>query len=150
MKKKFLSMLLVLSLCLGLLAACGASQSAEEISAASGGETVEVSTPVSEDTAPAPIEASERESETAAVPEETAITLPLTTEPAEVTVWYAGSPNQMPYLEDGTYTNTAANKAVSEATGIDIEFTTVSNESAVDSFNLMIASNDLPDIILWN
>ena len=147
MKKKFLSMLLALSLCLGLFAACGDSQSAEEISVASGRETVEVSTPVSEDTAPTPIEASERESETATVPEETAITLPLTTEPAEVTVWYAGSPNQMPYLEGGTYTNTVANKAVSEATGIDITFTTVSNESAVDSFNLMMASNDLPDII---
>lgn len=147
MKKKFLSMLLALSLCLGLFAACGDSQSVEEISVASGGETVEVSMPASEDTAPTPIEASERESESATVPEETAITLPLTTEPAEVTVWYAGSPNQMPYLEGGTYTNTVANKAVSEATGIDITFTTVSNESAVDSFNLMIASNDLPDII---
>lgn len=149
MKIRLFRLLFALAMVFACLTGCGT----ETPSAAPSEETaaVEVKTEaadVPEDTPPK--DASIAESVSAAEDEAPAareITLPLTTEDAEITVWYAGSPHQMPYLEDGTYTNTVVNKAVSAATGIDINFTTVSNEGAADSFNLMIASNDLPDII---
>jgi putative aldouronate transport system substrate-binding protein len=148
MKKNVLCLVLALVLCLGCFAGCGSSTEASETTATStSAETQTASVSEPEETAAAEEETTESTPSAEEAPAEEGITLPLTTEGAEVTVWYAGSPNQMPYLEDGTYTNTVANKAICEATGVNINFTTVSNEGATDAFNLLIASNDLPDII---
>jgi putative aldouronate transport system substrate-binding protein len=148
MKKNVLCLVLALVLCLGCFAGCGSSTEASETTATStSAETQTASVSEPEETAAAEEETTESAPSAEEAPAEEGITLPLTTEGAEVTVWYAGSPNQMPYLEDGTYTNTVANKAICEATGVNINFTTVSNEGATDAFNLLIASNDLPDII---
>ena len=147
MSKKLLALALALILCLGCLSGCGTQQDAQSGTdeSASAVESAPENTP--EPTAPDTAEPGS-DAEDPAAPEVSAeISLPLTTEDVEITVWYPGAPPQMPYLDNGTYTNTAANRAMSEATGIDIVFNTVSNEAAVDTFNLMIASNDLPDII---
>lgn len=148
MKKQLFSLVLVLAMIFICLPGCGsatssATQSEETVKEASVSEASAEpdGTDVPEETSA--IDETSQEN----VPATQEITLPLTTEDAEITIWYPGSPNQMPYLEDSTYTNTVVNKAVSEVTGIEINFTTVSNESAADSFNLLIASNDLPDII---
>lgn len=148
MNKNTLFLALALIMCLSCFAGCGNTTASAQHS--SGTETANIQEAAqvateSEQAQPA----IENSTSDIATPADASgeITLPLTTEDVEITVWYAGSPNQMPYLEDGTYTNTVANKAICEATGIDINFTTVSNEGAVDAFNLMIASNDLPDII---
>lgn len=148
MNKNTLFLALALIMCLSYFAGCGntiaSAQHSSGTETANIQEAAQVATE-SEQAQPA----IENSTSDIATPADASgeITLPLTTEDVEITVWYAGSPNQMPYLEDGTYTNTVANKAICEATGIDINFTTVSNEGAVDAFNLMIASNDLPDII---
>lgn len=140
--KKMFALLMTLAVCLGCFAGCGSTE-ASSVSQAS--ESDEVAKPTSEEAEEiSDVSADETDEPETEVSE---IALPLTNEAVEIEVWYAGSPNQMPYLDDGTYTNTVANKAICEATGIDIIFNTVSNENAVNAFNLMIASNDLPDII---
>ena len=147
MSKKLLALALALILCFVCLSGCGTQQGTQSSADESASAVQEAPETTPEPAVPDTAEPAS-DAEAPAVPEAPAeISLPLTTEDVEITVWYPGAPPQMPYLDNGTYTNTAANRAMSEATGIDIVFNTVSNEAAVDTFNLMIASNDLPDII---
>lgn len=131
MKKKILALLLALTLLCGCLAGC--VDSAEPSSAQSSASTeADASTPVVQ-------EASEVST--------TEPALPLTTEDVTVEIWVGGSPEQMNFLEDATYTGTIANQEMSRVTGVNIVYNTVANDAAPDSFNLMLASQDLPDII---
>ena len=161
MKTKWLSLLVVLALSLGCLAGCGSnaasSASAPASGAAEAAATDSAAEPVPEaqsaeeepehQEAPASAEEAPLEESAEEAAEEEPITLPLTTEDVTVEIFCGGSPDQMNFLEDATYTNTVANQEMSRITGVNIVYNTVGNDAAPETFNLMLASNDLPDII---
>ncbi len=144
MKKRWLAMFMALIMLLACLAGCS-----DPKSTASAEETIQASSQAQEN-APAeesPVEEVPPEETPAEEVPPAEIALPLTEEEVTVEIWVGGSPDQMNYLQDSTYTHTVANQEMSRVTGISIEYTTIANDAAPENFNLMLASNDLPDII---
>ncbi len=170
MKKNIRLLSLLLSLCmiLGLMAGCGSSStttseaasSAEEVASEASAEDAEVS--AAEEEAEAATEAVEdeatEESAEEAVSEvesidtsivrtyTTAESLPLTEESVTLTAWDYVVPPVMSIISDyGTDGQVYA--TLQEITGITLNFTTANLLTASDSMALMVAANELPDII---
>lgn len=156
MKKhtKFFAMLLVLSMMVMALSACGSGTSAAEPSTQEIGapETTEA---VQETTVAEPEPADAEAPEEAAVeesvegPEETpepvVIELPIVEEPVTYSMWTTLHPAYMMYVTD--LADLLVWSTISERTGINFDFTAVSGITASDSFNLMMAGADYTDII---
>lgn len=156
---RFLAMLLALVMVLGLLSACGgntaSSAAAEPAPAEASAETPEE--PAAPE-APAPAEepeAAPAEEPSAAEPAAQTswpenplgnVELPLTDEPVEVTMWMGVNPNVLKITEDigndCVLWNELANR-----TGVRLVFTVVNPDTESEKFNLMVASDDLTDII---
>ncbi len=172
MKKhlRLISLLLILCLALGLLSGCGngSSQKASETASESTEETTTTSgtpdtTPSAEATAPASSTEetstvdSSISSEESTVQEETsdleiirtyteAEQLPLTDEPITLTAWDYVVPPVMSVITDyGVDGQVYAE--LQKRTGITLQFTTANLLTASDSMSLMVAANELPDII---
>lgn len=109
----------------GCLSGCGGSAS----SAASGTATSS-STAASEPASTGPVQAE----------------YPLSTEGKTLTVYMRDSSNGI--ISD--WTQVAGYKAAAERMGINIEFQIPALGSETDQFNMMIASGNYPDIILWD
>ena len=162
---KILSLLLALVMVLGL-AACGGEASVAESTAAEAvassapaEETVEEA-PVAEEApaeeaAPAdsaaeeaPAEGNSQEAETQGDPyaamDEEYITYPLEGDDLSISMWY-----YIPGYTDFCTSNNdfAALPYAEEATGVKLDFTEVSDSSASEQFNLMIAAGDMCDLI---
>lgn len=73
-------------------------------------------------------------------------TYPLSTDGATLTVYMRDSSSGV--ISD--YNEVAGYKAAAEKLGINIEFITPAVGSEADQFNMMIASGQYPDIILWD
>lgn len=163
-KTKFLSLLLVLAMVLGVFCACGSTTTssaseASEASEASAAESAETEEPA-ETAAAAPAEdvvaldsseegtAGQTVAVTVADPMEAMaeeyISYPLEGEDNTISIWYY-IPGYVEYM-DSNY-NFNAVSASEEATGVKLEFVEVSSSSANENFSLMIAGGDYMDLI---
>lgn len=158
MKKKLLAMLLALGMLTGLLSGCGGTESIAS-SAASASEPAQSAEapPAQEASAPAPAPAEEASAPESSAAEADAPTswpanplgnvdLPLTEEPVTVTMWMGVNPNVLKITED-IGNDCALWNELASRTGVNLEFTVVNPDTESEKFNLMVASNDLSDII---
>lgn len=151
--KKFLSLLLVLTMALTLFSACGnPASSAEPASSAAAEEAPAPETPEAPETEP---EASAEEP--ASADEEVAapvgdpmaemaveyISYPLEGDNT-VTMWYY-IPPYVQFVDSNSKFN--ALSAAAEATGVQLEFLEAGFSTAGEQFNLMVASGDMTDLI---
>lgn len=155
MKKKLLAMLLALSMLTALFTACGNNPAS---SAAPSEPSQASEAPPAEDKAPseqAPAEeASAPEASSADDASPTSwpatplgnVDLPLTDEPVTVTMWMGVNPNVLKITED-IGNDCALWNELATRTGVNLEFTVVNPDTESEKFNLMVASNDLSDII---
>lgn len=155
MKKKFLAMLLALCMLTALFTACGSNPAS---SAAPPESAQSDEAPPAEEKAPsepAPAEeasAPEASSAEAAAPASWPanplgnVDLPLTDEPVTVTMWMGVNPNVLKITED-IGNDCALWNELASRTGVNLEFTVVNPDTESEKFNLMVASNDLSDII---
>lgn len=158
------SLLLILCLLTALLAGCGEETASENTasSAASVEETTEA-TQAPETEAPAVPDSTEETPEAVSTVEEgpsdlagsdteivrtytEAQQLPLTEEPVTLTAWDYVVPPVMAVITDyGVDGQVYAE--LQKRTGVTLEFTTANLLTASDSMSLMVAANELPDII---
>ena len=155
MKKNFLAMLLALCMLTALFTACGSNPAS---SAAPPESAQSDEAPPAEEKAPsepAPAEeasAPEASSAEAAAPASWPanplgnVDLPLTGEPVTVTMWMGVNPNVLKITED-IGNDCALWNELASRTGVNLEFTVVNPDTESEKFNLMVASNDLSDII---
>ena len=155
MKKNFLAMLLALCMLTALFTACGSNPAS---SAAPPESAQSDEAPPAEEKAPsepAPAEeasAPEASSAEAAAPASWPanplgnVDLPLTDEPVTVTMWMGVNPNVLKITED-IGNDCALWNELASRTGVNLEFTVVNPDTESEKFNLMVASNDLSDII---
>lgn len=151
-------LLLALAMLLGMLSGCGSTETSSAAPEASASAAVPEATPE----APAPEAASNvdsaleegnatgQESEdgianmnTNNAPEGK-ITFPLE-EPATFTYWFAPEGDGQELMAD--FNDNLAAKTAQELTNVHIDFQAISFMSQEEQFNLMVASNDYPDII---
>ena len=146
MKKNLLSMLLILALCLGMLAGCGGeSEAADSASQATEASSTEETSQVQEE---APAEVSEAEESVPAAAEETVrntISYPIE---GGHTFTIVNNPNGLvsSVMGDDGYEMSSAHAALEEATGVNLEWTLYSEATWNEQFNLLMASNDWPDL----
>lgn len=158
--KKYIAMLLALAMLLGLMVGCGGSAAQTETSGSEAvSSAVEAEVPEDED-----IEEPEDTAEEPEVPEEAASAeeteevvvekgpfeapaaeLPLA-DGAKLT-YFCELPGYMSMFNVNSYDDTDTFKYVEEATGVDVEFTIVNNESYQQNFQLMVASGDITDMV---
>lgn len=150
--KKYLSFLLAAVLVFGLCA-CGTGSSTSESTASV--PSAESAVPVA-DEAPEPaanepgpqIEASAADDGDAAVEEvpEDDDFLPLCEETGSLQIWLPSNPVAGAFLEDGLNSHVMYQEA-EKLTNVDIDWLSPNVFAADENFQLMIAANDLPDII---
>ena len=150
MKKRVVSLLIALTMLSAMLAGCGGGGTSDQ-SASSAPETKQESTA----SAAAPTEAPKPESapEADSAPETSAaepasdrpeVSYPLTEEETTLTYWQAWPP----FLSEISEPSDAAMfDKLAEATGVRLEITAVSTETASDDFMLRCASGDLTDMV---
>ena len=154
MKKKFLAMLLALGMLTGLMAGCGgntASSVPAEPAQSAEAPPEETAAPAE---APSVPEASAPESSAADSQVSTGwpanplgnVDLPLTDDPVTVTMWMGVNPNVLKITED-IGNDCALWNELATRTGVNLVFTVVNPDTESEKFNLMVASNDLSDII---
>lgn len=144
MKKNLLMILLAAAMLLSMLAGCG-GEPAPSASAPESASTVEASEPAPEVPDAPPAEApSAEESAVEEVPAREPIEYPLVEETATLTYWQAWPPflNEISAPQDA-----AMFQKLQEATGVKLEITAVSTETAADDFMLRCASGDLTDLV---
>ena len=162
MKKnsRIFAMLLALVMVLSLMAACGdgAASAGSAAPAASAADEASEAPAQEAPEAPAPEEPSSAAPETSAVEAEPAaqtswpanplgnVELPLTDEPVTVTMWMGVNPNVLKITEDIGNDCVLWNELATR-TGVHLDFTVVNPDTESEKFNLMVASDDLSDII---
>lgn len=151
MKKKLVSLLTALTMLTALLAGCGTTGSSDQGAAASLSQPQEETSQAAPTKAPEsdPASVSEADSASEASAAETLsdrpeVTYPLTEEETTLTYWQAWPP----FLSEISEPSDAAMFAkLAEATGVKLEITAVSTETASDDFMLRCASGDLTDMV---
>lgn len=142
MKKRLMSSLLILAMCIALLAGCGSGaisptedgSATPDVPPAADDGTTE-SAPPEEDAPPA----QEADGE---------IVLPLTTGDESFSFWVGANPNAIPYWGDDGMASCYAYQELMERTGVTMDFITISNEAATERFNVTLAGEDYPDVFL--
>jgi putative aldouronate transport system substrate-binding protein len=158
--KKWMSLLLAAAMLLGLLAGCGSSSTttttADETSEETAAAAETTTEAAAEDTAEAPAAATEEAADEAAADEQPeaseptaeavdlTITMPLTEDDVSFTMWHDFVPLLANYME-GMQDNLAY-ATMEELSGVHMEFTNVSKESAATAVSLLVASGDYPEI----
>lgn len=148
--KKLFALLLAAAMLLALFAGCGNGGSTASASETTAPEISEQAPaePAEEPTAPE-TEAPEEVEMASAEPEETALEVPalsypLVTDGSErVTVWVSLPPHVSPYMED--VAESACYRAAVEATGIQMDATTISTAVQDEQFQLMCAAGTTGD-----
>ena len=153
MKKRLLPLLLVLVM---LLTACGGGGAAASSAPAEASSAVAEAPAPEENAAPeTPAEPAEEGSAPAEAPASDVawpenplgnVELPLVEEEVTLTMWMGINPNVL------AITNDVGNDCIlwnelAERTGVRLKFTALSPDTESEQFNLMVASNDLHDII---
>ena len=137
--KKVLALMLVLILAMSLFTACG------------GGETASTPAPSQSQQTPSesqkPAESTKEDTPTATTeePKDDVSSLPLCEEKTTLTLWVGISSNVANVVDN--MADTAFFRELEERTNVHIEFQHPSSGGEAQAFNLMISSNDLPDMI---
>ncbi len=151
MKKKLVSLLTALTMLTALFAGCGTTSSSDQgaASASQPQETAQESAQSAPAQAPEPASTPEE----ASTPEDSAaealsdrpeVTYPLVEEETTLTYWQAWPP----FLSEISEPSDAAMfEKLAEATGVRLEISAVSTETAADDFMLRCASGDLTDMV---
>lgn len=145
--KKLLSLMLSMFLLLGMLSGCGG-----EAPVSTG-----TSEAASSEVASVPVEQEEQEEAAQSVPEASIeeetpvyeVAYPLTQEPVTLTLLHS-EPMLGPLSGRcgvDSYGDVAGVQAVSEATGVNIQWREMSMMTASEEFNLLVASGDYPDML---
>lgn len=145
--KKLISAVLVLTIMLGLLSACGGDVSVSETAASvpnSVSEVVEADTPEIETSEPSQPSVAESAAEEAPI-ENLTVTLPLTTG-GESYSYFVSFPGIMSNFFEKPFYDYPAWMELEERTGVHIEWDAVSIEAEMETFNLMLASGDYVDM----
>lgn len=149
--KKLFALLLALCVVFSLTACGGQTSTAEEATApeevAQTSEAVVEEAPAEESTeeaAPAEASVVEEVPVEEAGPQKVALELPIVDEPATYTIWYSE-----PFAEyvENPAEDVAVFVSLAERTNISFEFSLASVDTASEKFQLMFASDDLPDVI---
>lgn len=130
MNKKLGSILLSSAMLMSLLAACSQGNNAPATTSPSNTSTTTGETPAPE---------------AAALSE---IPLPITTERFTINYWRANDAKLTASLDN--FGDMAAYKKKAELTGVDVKFTHPPLGQQRDQFNLLISTNELPDVIYYN
>jgi putative aldouronate transport system substrate-binding protein len=155
MKKKLLAALLALCMVLGLLAGCGsgtsstASTTTTEDTTSSAASDTQEATAAEDEQGSAPTTPDEAGTDEVALWPENAlgnVDLPLTDEPEDFTIWMGVNPNVLKITED-IGNDCALWSELAARTGVNLTFTVVNPDTESEKFNLMVASDDLADII---
>jgi putative aldouronate transport system substrate-binding protein len=155
-KKNALALLLVLAMLLSILAGCGSGQAeqTQETPAATETATETSDTPSTEPAqetqtqdAEASAEASPTEETPAEeiIPDVPEITYPLVDTPASFSLWYSFPGDLADTMTEWLPKNSVL-AAVKDVTNIDLTFMLQSVTTATESFNLLVASNEYPDL----
>lgn len=133
--KKLLSLLLALTILLGLLAGCGSSETATDTDTASESANPAQTEDAATDTADA-----EAASDTTA-----SYSIPISEEPLEYSIWMTYAP----FIGDmiDTMHDLSVINGLEETTNIYFDITAVNGADEGDNFQLMIASGEYTDII---
>ena len=149
MKKRIVSLLIALTMLSAMLAGCGGGASDQSASSAPETKQESAASAAAPTEAPKPESAPEADSapETSAaepVSDRPEISYPLTEEETTLTYWQAWPP----FLSEISEPSDAAMfDKLAEATGVRLEITAVSTETASDDFMLRCASGDLTDMV---
>lgn len=145
------ALILCIALLLTVFAGCG-SNAASSAAPAADSNPAEASAEASAESAEAPDAPAEPEAPAEneeAAPEEAApgeVTLPLCEETETISYWFEMSPMVAGYLE--TMNDNITWQYIEELTNVHVDFRAVSDETS-QNFNLMIASGDWADIMVW-
>lgn len=146
MSRNLTAILLAAAMVLCLFAGCGNDKSPAESSAVSAvSSTSEASKATAE-----PSETVVSDPEPAVSTEETVeaptVTYPISDDGATISYWFAHSPD-LPNLLPNYFDDCTAWKAGEEATGVTVDFTYCVAQAASETFDLMVASGDYPDLL---
>lgn len=153
-RRSIFSILLALTMLLGLMAGCGtpkdsaASPDSDTTTSQAGAASPEETQPPEEQpTEPETPEASAEDPASvveASAPEQVPVELPLTEEPVTYSVWYSE-----PFTDyvDNPAEDVAIFRLLAERTNVHLEFSLTTVETASEKFQLLFAAEDLPDII---
>lgn len=153
MMKRIVCILLVLALSLSLLPACG-TETAETVDPVTSVSEVETQESAAETVSEAPQEvpaASNAEDSSedivieAPASEYVPLELPLTDEDVTLSLWLALKPFLLAYNVD--VNNLTFFREMERRTGVSLDITSVAIFAASESFNLMVASGEYPDLI---
>lgn len=150
MKTRILAILLTAAMLLAIMAGCGSDgASAETAGAVNSAETAaEAAAPETESAAEPAEEETAEELEPEVIEEATeeipALTYPVA-DGASLTAWVTLDPPFRQAIED--WNDLAVLDTITEATGVALEFNTVSSDVATEQFPLMIAGGDWTDFI---
>ena len=160
--KKHLAQILFAVLVVSLLAACGSDalpasgselQSAESATLSAADPTEEAANevpaapePETPDSALEPSEASAEEATAAETPKEPAYSIPLCEETETLTYWITMPPPATMVITD--MSEVLAYSEAEARTNVHIEFTSASEFVAAENFNLLVAANSYPDLLL--
>ena len=151
MKKKLVSLLTALTMLAALFAGCGTTGSSDQGAASAPSQPQEETSQAAPTQAPEPasVPAADAASEAEASAAETLsdrpeVTYPLVEEETTLTYWQAWPP----FLSEISEPSDAAMfEKLAEATGVRLEISAVSTETAADDFMLRCASGDLTDMV---
>lgn len=149
MKKKLVSLLTALTMLAALFAGCGTTGSSDQGAASTPSQPQEETSQAAPTQAPAPASTPEEASAPEASAAETLsdrpeVTYPLVEEETTLTYWQAWPP----FLSEISEPSDAAMfEKLAEATGVRLEISAVSTETAADDFMLRCASGDLTDMV---
>lgn len=147
MKKKLVSLLTALTMLTALFAGCGATSSSDQgaASASKPQETAQSAPTQAPEPASTPDEASTPDDSAAeTTSDRPEVTYPLVEEETTLTYWQAWPP----FLSEISEPSDAAMfEKLAEVTGVKLEISAVSTETAADDFMLRCASGDLTDMV---
>ena len=149
MKKKLVSLLTALTMLAALFAGCGTTGPSHQGAASASSQPQEETSQAAPTQAPEPASTPEEASSSEASAAETLsdrpeVTYPLVEEETTLTYWQAWPP----FLSEISEPSDAAMfEKLAEATGVKLEISAVSTETAADDFMLRCASGDLTDMV---
>ena len=161
-KSRILALLLAMMMVVSVFAACGSQPASSAPAETASAPAEEAAAPAEEAPAEAPAEEAPAEAPAEEAPaeapaEEAApvawpenplgnVDLPLTEEPVTLTMWMGVNPNVLAITDDIGNDCVLWNELATR-TGVHLEWTAISPDTESEKFNLMVASNDLHDII---
>lgn len=162
MKKSLTCMLLVLTMLLALISGCGSNAASTVANSADASSAEQTGTEETDSPEEATVEDISSATEPQASAEETDYgfdftahlelmkdlhsELPIVDEPVTLTYWDSGETASYTHIKDQNMQNHQVFVEAEKLTGVHLDITLVDSNSEAEKFQLMLASNDLPDI----